>query len=64
MRKKTKILDKSATIEPQNINPGPGTYENPEIQYGSTASRFTKISYSLGKSHRFMNPGTLCFKCR
>ena len=57
MRRKTKILDKTQTIDPQNINPGPGTYENPEIQYGSTASRFSKISYSSGRSGRFMNPG-------
>ena len=60
MRKKTKILDKTATIDAQNINPGPGAYENPEIQYGSTASKFMKISYSSGKSHRFTNSGTLC----
>ena len=29
MRKKTKVLDLTMTIENQNINPGPGTYANP-----------------------------------
>ena len=30
MRKKTKVIDKTMTIENQNDNPGSGTYENPE----------------------------------
>ena len=29
MRKKTKVLDATMTIDNQNINPGPGTYDNP-----------------------------------
>ena len=57
MRKKTKVLDKSMTIDNQNINPGPGSYENPEIQLGSKATRFSRISYSSSKSNRFMNSG-------
>ena len=30
MRPRTKVLDKRMTLEPQNSNPGPGTYEDPE----------------------------------
>jgi hypothetical protein len=30
MRPKTRTIDKTMSIEPQNINPGAGRYENPE----------------------------------
>ena len=30
MRPKTRTLDKTMSIEPQNVNPGAGRYENPE----------------------------------
>ena len=30
MRKKTKVIDKTMSIESQNENPGSGRYENPE----------------------------------
>ena len=31
LREKTSVIDKSMTIEPQNRNPGPGSYLNPEM---------------------------------
>jgi hypothetical protein len=30
MRKRLAVIDKKMSIEPQNENPGAGTYENPE----------------------------------
>ena len=55
MRKKTQVHDKSMTIEPQTSNPGPGSYENPEIDLNrsSFSSKFQRLSYSSGKSNRF-----------
>ena len=64
MRKKTKLLDKSMTIENQNNNPGPGNYDNPELHLGSTASRYAKISYGTSRSKRFDSSGSYNFNIR
>lgn len=38
------------SIGPQNTNPGPGKYINPEME---TNSKFQKITYGQAKSRRF-----------
>lgn len=61
LRQKTTIFDKTKTIEPQNKNPGPGSYNNPELESSSSkrASKFQNISYGQSKSVRFMPAGIL-----
>ena len=55
MRQKTKVHDKSMTIDAQTTTPGPGNYENPEIDMNrsSFSSKFQRLSFSPGKSGRF-----------
>jgi len=56
LRQKTKLLDKSMTIEPQNKNPGPGAYINPELDSKPSfkhISKFQNISYGQSRSKRF-----------
>ena len=31
LRERTSVIDKKMTIDPQNTNPGPGSYINPEL---------------------------------
>ena len=61
MRPKTKIINKTLTLEPQNSNPGPGDYNNPELNYASRSSKFSHISYGTSKSQRFITESTLFF---
>lgn len=59
MRERTRVHDKTRTIEPQNANPGPERYENnPEMSKTLYSSHFSRIGYSNSKSRRFLNPGT------
>ncbi len=61
LRPKTTIIDKTKTIEPQNMNPGPGSYLNPELNpEGSSkhTSKFQNITYGQSKSVRFGPSGT------
>lgn len=56
LREKTKMIDKSMTIDPQNVNPGPGSYINPEMEHKESfkvASKFQNISYGQSRSKRF-----------
>lgn len=58
---RTKILNKSLTIEALNDNPGPGSYENIEMASKSSTplSGYVKLSYSPSRSKRFPNYGIL-----
>jgi hypothetical protein len=61
LRPKTTVVDKTKTIEPQNSNPGPGSYINPEMEAPSASrhtSRFHNLSYGTSKTARFDSPGT------
>ncbi len=56
LRQKTKIMDKSMTIEPLNTNPGPGSYLNPELESKPSfkiISKFQNLSYGQARSRRF-----------
>lgn len=61
MRSRTKVHNKSLTIEPLNDNPGPGQYESLQ-----SIRKFSKIdnsmhgnlNFSLDKSRRFPNFST------
>jgi hypothetical protein len=60
LRQKTRVLDKSMTIEPQNRNPGPGTYLNPELDPQPSfknISKFHNLSYGQSRSKRFDSSG-------
>ena len=59
MRKKTKPMDKTMSLDPEELNPGPGAYENPEIDLkkSSYSSRFNRLSYSSSRSKRFGDYG-------
>lgn len=60
MREKTRVHDKTRTIQPQNSNPGPADYENnPEMSKTLYSSHFSRIGYSNSKSKRFLNSGIL-----
>lgn len=59
MRPKTKMINKTMTIEAQNSNPGPGNYDNPEISSQSHfSSKFATISYGTSKTQRFQTEST------
>lgn len=59
MRPKTKTVDKSMSIGPQNNNPAPGRYENPEAlspigQYHISKHKGTgSTSFNPRRSARF-----------
>ena len=53
MRKKTKTIDKTMSIESQNDNPGSGTYENPERL--SAKGKYT-VSKHKGTGATLFNP--------
>ncbi len=53
MRSKTRTLDKTMSIEPQNNNPPPGNYENPEAL--SPSGRYT-VSKHKGTGATTFNP--------
>jgi hypothetical protein len=56
LRQKTTIIDKKMTIDPQNRNPGPGTYINPETESMPSfknMSKFQNVSYGQARSKRF-----------
>ena len=59
MRKKLKVIDKKMSIEPQNENPGAGSYENPEAlsprgNYFVTKHKSTSITkFNPRSSQRF-----------
>jgi hypothetical protein len=44
IRTRTRLLDKKMTLDPQNNNPGPGEYEDPE-------ALSSKGKYSVSKHH-------------
>ena len=53
---RTKPIDLTRTIEPQNNNPSPAHYQNnPELHKTLYASQFKRIGYSYSKSKRFLN---------
>ena len=55
MGSRTKLLNKSMTIDPQNNNPGPGDYAN---SWGlQNNSQSANIRFSADKSQRFPNYG-------
>lgn len=58
---KTNMPDKSKTIEPQNNNPGPGNYENPEIDVKSRYSSKYSINggYTTTRAKRFRSEGNI-----
>lgn len=60
MGSRTKILDKSMTIDALNDNPGPSDYRNPEINNKSTKilGGSLKINFSASKSKRFPSAGS------
>jgi len=59
------MIDKSKTIEAQNDNPGPGNYDNPEIDMNSRySSKYSKIGYTSSRSKRFQSDGNFLSKHR
>lgn len=62
LRQKTTIVDKKMTLEPQNKNPGPGSYINPEMEAKPSfkyISKYQNVSYGQSKSKRFYSSCTL-----
>lgn len=62
LREKTAVIDKSMTIDPQNKNPGPGSYLNPEMESKPSfkaISKFTNLSYGQSRSRRFDSSETI-----
>lgn len=58
LRERTKMTDRTMTIEPQNNNPSPAAYENnPEKSSSLFSSSFKRLSYSGSRSKRFLDPG-------
>jgi hypothetical protein len=60
LRQKTLISDKKMTLDPQNKNPGPGSYLNPEMESTPSfkhISKFQSISYGQSRSKRFRSSG-------
>ena len=53
LRKKTKVIDKTMSIESQNINPGAGSYEDPEKL--SPRGKYT-LSKHKGTGATLFNP--------
>lgn len=53
LRDRTKMLDKKFTIDSQNINPGPGRYEDPEAL--SPTGKYTTAKHS-GTGATLFNP--------
>lgn len=55
LRSRTKIQERSMTLDPETNNPGPGTYKGADAP---KVSKFNKISYSTSRSKRFSSDGT------
>lgn len=67
LRRKTKVIDKKMSIEPQNNNPGSGAYENPEMlsptgHYFHSKHKDTgQTRFNPSRSRRFFEFRTLLF---
>ena len=55
MRNKTKVLDRSMTLDPERENPGPGSYYKPKTD--TRVSKYADIAYGISRDRRFSNPG-------
>lgn len=57
MGSRTKLINKSMTIEPQNNNPGPGDYDNINNVLIHNSSEYGNLKFSADRSRRFPNYG-------
>ena len=54
MRTKTKVLDRSMTLDPEKLNPGPGSYNKSS---SSRVTKFVELSYGTSRNKRFDSYG-------